>query len=162
MQKAVFLDRDGVINDGSLYYTYRTQDFVINKGVIEGLTLLIEHGFILIVITNQSGVAKGIYTESDVEQVHDYMRQILGEHNIPIQHVYYCPHHPSVAQCLCRKPGTQLFETAIRSYDIDTRLSYMIGDSPRDIEAAAKVGVAGFLIQKNENILPYCEKIVGL
>jgi D-glycero-D-manno-heptose 1,7-bisphosphate phosphatase len=161
MNKAVFLDRDGVINDGTQYYTYSVDSFIFNPGIFEGLRLLQQHGFMLIVITNQSGVAKGVYSIADVERVHTYMVSELERHDITITQVYYCPHHPDVSACECRKPGTLLFEQAIKTYNIDVHNSYMIGDSKRDIEAAHKVGVKGILISKNESIVPYCKAIIG-
>lgn len=161
MHKAVFLDRDGVINDGTKYYTYTVEDFIFNSGIFEGLTLLQQHGYMLIVITNQSGIAKGIYTVGDVDTVHAFMVQEFEKRGITITQVYYCPHHPDVEACMCRKPGTLLFEQAIQTYDIDTVQSFMIGDSMRDIEAAQKVGIQGILISKNESIIPYCKTIIG-
>jgi|SRR5690554_3549692 D-glycero-D-manno-heptose 1,7-bisphosphate phosphatase len=158
--KAVFLDRDGVINDGSLYYTYLIDDFKINKGVIEGLKLLQNHGFLLVIITNQSGVAKGIYSGKDVEAVHEYLIEILRKHNVDIAGIYVCPHHPDISSCDCRKPKTALFEQAIRDLSVDVAHSYMIGDSERDIIAGEKMGLRSVLIDKNENILPYCKSIV--
>ncbi|MDA3882851.1 MAG: HAD family hydrolase [Bacteroidales bacterium] len=160
VQKAVFLDRDGVINDGSLYYTYTIPDFRINDGVIEGLQLLQENDFILIIITNQSGVAKGIYSLCDVQKVHEYMIQEFHKHDISIAEIYMCPHHPDVFDCDCRKPKTELFEKAVQDLSVDVSRSYMIGDSERDIIAGNKMGLQSLLIEKNENIFPYCQAIV--
>ncbi len=160
MNKAVFLDRDGVINDGTAYYTYTKEAFVVNPGVIEGLQKLQKAGYKFIVITNQSGVAKGVYSLDDVKTVHQYMIRQFVENGVVIDGLFVCPHHPSVADCNCRKPKTELFERAIRDFDIDVTKSYMIGDSERDIIAAEKVGVKGIKIERNENILPYCQKII--
>lgn len=161
MNKAVFLDRDGVINDGTLYYTFKIEDFKLNEGVIDGLKILQEANYKLIVITNQGGVAKGIYSIDDVENIHQYMNQLLTNNGIKIDAVYYCPHHSDISKCECRKPGSLLFEQAIEKFDIDRSLSYMIGDSQRDIEAAQKADIKGIKINKNENILPWCKKIVN-
>ena len=95
--KAIFLDRDGVINDGTLYYTYRKEDFKFNRGIFTGLRMLRDAGFIFIVITNQAGVAKGIYTEKDVENLHAYMCDELKKRGIEIAAVYYCPHYPEIS-----------------------------------------------------------------
>ncbi|MFO7867725.1 MAG: HAD family hydrolase [Bacteroidales bacterium] len=159
-QKAVFLDRDGVINDGSLYYTHTIEDFKINTGVVEGLQLLQKYGFLLVVITNQSGVAKGVYTLRDVHKVHDYMIQQFRTYNITISGIYVCPHHPDVSECDCRKPKTGMFEQAVRDLSIDVSQSYMIGDSKRDIVAGERMGLTTIRIMKNENIEPYCAAIV--
>lgn len=161
MNKAIFLDRDGVINDGSLYYTYRIEDFRLNKGVIEGLRILQQNEYKLIVITNQGGVAKKQYTMDDVEKVHNYLQDILAQSGITLTDIYTCPHHSDIAPCSCRKPLPGMILDAIEKYNIDPNQSYMIGDSPRDIEASTAGGVTGIKIDKNENILPYCEQIVN-
>jgi len=161
MNKAVFLDRDGVINDGSLYYTYKVEDFKFNAGVFAGLKILQDAGYLLVVITNQSGVAKGAYTEQDVAAVHTYMVEELGLRGISIKGVYYCPHHPDVSRCDCRKPSVGMIEQAIKDLGIDRSRSFMIGDSNRDVEAAVKAGVTPVKTSKNEDIEPWCRKIVA-
>lgn len=161
MNKAVFLDRDGVINDGTLYYTYKTEDFFLNDGVIAGLSLLQNAGYTLIIITNQGGVAKGIYTIDAVIKVHSYMKEMLFEHNIIIDAVYFCPHHSDISKCECRKPGSLMIEQALLEFNINPELSYMIGDSERDIIAAKKANIKAIKIKKNENIEPWCLKIVN-
>jgi D-glycero-D-manno-heptose 1,7-bisphosphate phosphatase len=159
MNKAVFLDRDGVINDGSLYYTYKVEDFVINEGVFNGLKVLKNAGFTLIVITNQGGIAKGIYTIEDVTKVHDFMSDTLEKQGITLDGIYFCPHHSDISACECRKPGTLMIEKAITKYNIDRTISYMIGDNEKDIVAASKAGLKPIKIDKNENIEPWCIKI---
>jgi len=161
MNKAVFLDRDGVINDGTLYYTHKKEDFKFNVGVFEGLNKLQNAGFKLIVITNQGGVAKGIYTIEDVENIHQHMCNELNRYNIKIDAIYFCPHHSDISSCECRKPGTLMLDQAIKKFDIDVTKSYLIGDSERDILAANKMGIKGIKTLKNENIEPWCIKIVN-
>ena len=159
--KAIFLDRDGVINDGTLYYTYKISDFTFNEGIFEGLQMLRDAGFIFVVITNQAGVAKGLYTEHDVEVLHKYMCDELQKQGISIAGVYYCPHYPDISgPCECRKPGTLLIEQAIEKFNIDREKSFLIGDGSRDIEAAERAGIKGIKIEKNESIVPYCKQIV--
>ncbi|MCQ2607108.1 MAG: HAD family hydrolase [Bacteroidales bacterium] len=163
MTKAIFLDRDGVINDGTLYYTYKIEDFRFNDGLFEGLRMLRDAGFIFIVVTNQGGVAKGEYTEHDVEVLHAYMCEGLRKEGIEIAEVYYCPHYPSITgPCECRKPGTLMIDKAVEKYNIDKSQSFLIGDGSRDIEAAERAGIKGIKIEKNENIVPYCKQILGL
>lgn len=163
MTKAIFLDRDGVINDGTLYYTYKIEDFRFNDGLFEGLRMLRDAGFIFIVVTNQGGVAKGEYTEHDVKVLHAYMCEELRKEGIEIAEVYYCPHYPSITgPCECRKPGTLMIDKAVEKYNIDKSQSFLIGDGSRDIEAAERAGIKGIKIEKNENIVPYCKQILGL
>ena len=161
--KAIFLDRDGVINDGSLYYTYRISDFKFNDGLFEGLRMLRDAGFIFVVITNQAGVAKGLYSERDVEALHQYMCDELRKQGIEIAGVYYCPHYPEISgPCECRKPGTLLIERAIKEFNIDRTQSFLIGDGSRDIEVAERAGITGIKINKNESIVPYCKELLKM
>ena len=161
--KAIFRDRDGVINDGSLYYTYRISDFKFNDGLFEGLRMLRDAGFIFVVITNQAGVAKGLYSERDVEALHQYMCDELRKQGIEIAGVYYCPHYPEISgPCECRKPGTLLIERAIKEFNIDRTQSFLIGDGSRDIEAAERAGITGIKINKNESIVPYCKELLKM
>jgi D-glycero-D-manno-heptose 1,7-bisphosphate phosphatase len=154
MNKAIFLDRDGVINKkGSSYYIFREEDFILNKGVIESLKYFISKGYLLIVITNQGGIARGIYTVSRMEKLHTYMNKLLQASEIALTDIFYCPHHPTISPCLCRKPGTLLIEQAIAKYDIDPFASFMIGDSETDIEAAGKMHIKGILIPTNGDIM---------
>ena len=106
LNKAVFLDRDGTINsDEGHYYIYKPEDFVFNPGVIEGLKRLQKAGYLLIVITNQGGIAKGIYTREDMFKVHEKMCAELEKHGVTLTKIYYCPHHESIKTCVCRKPS---------------------------------------------------------
>jgi D-glycero-D-manno-heptose 1,7-bisphosphate phosphatase len=158
MNKAVFLDRDGVINrKGTGYYIYRIEDFYFNEGVKEALGYFISVGYILIIITNQGGIARGIFSKTQLEELHKHMVQQLAESDIRITGIYYCPHHPDVSSCLCRKPGTLLFEQAIQKFDIDPEASFMIGDSEIDIQAAEKLGIKGILIPTNGNMMDCIE-----
>ncbi len=161
-QKAVFLDRDGVINNGDLYYTYNEEDFFFNNDVFESLRLLRKNGFILIVITNQGGISKGEYSKMDVDNLHRYMLSELEKQNIDISEVYYCPHHDSIENCICRKPDSGNIEKAIARFNIDIKESFLIGDGERDIEAGQKAGLNCFKIDKNESILNICKRISTL
>lgn len=162
MQKAIFLDRDGVINsDIGHYYIYRVEDFIINKGIISSLKRFQDAGYLLFIVSNQGGVAKGIYSCEDVNKVHAYLENILTENSISIQEIFYCPHHESVATCNCRKPSPYMINQAINKYKIDNKISYLIGDSKRDIEAAHAAGVKGIKIEANEDISKYCDQILN-
>lgn len=154
MKRAIFLDRDGVINrKGGPYYIYLKEDFVLNEGVTEALKYFMHKGFLLIIITNQGGIAKGVYTEEQMHEVHNFMKKLLKKDGIEIAGIYYCPHHPDVSPCECRKPGTLLLEKAIKDFNIDTASSWMIGDSEIDIQAAEKMGIKGILIPENGNMM---------
>jgi D-glycero-D-manno-heptose 1,7-bisphosphate phosphatase len=154
MNKAIFLDRDGVVNrKGSGYYIFREEEFFFNKGVTNALKYFISKGYLLIIITNQGGIARGIFTISHLEKLHASMTRQLKAFDIEITDIYYCPHHPDVSKCLCRKPGTLLLEKAIARYQIDPKTSFMIGDSEIDVQAADKMGVKGILIPTNGNMM---------
>lgn len=146
--KAVFLDRDGVINV-ERGYTHRLEDFVILPDLIEVLQFLQSKGYLLIVISNQSGIAKGLYKQEDVEVLHKFMQKEFVKNGIKISEIYYCVHHPDVSKCICRKPDSLFVEKGLARFDIDPKQSYFIGDKERDTEAAAKVGVKGILIESN-------------
>jgi D-glycero-D-manno-heptose 1,7-bisphosphate phosphatase len=151
--KAIFLDRDGLLNDNSIaYYIYRKEDFKLNPGVIDCLKLFYDKNYLLILVTNQGGVAKKEYNCSDVEILNEHLKNILKTNDIEITEIYYCPHHSSVSKCLCRKPGSLLFEKAIAKYHIDNKLSLMIGDSDRDIIAAENAGIKGIKVPSNTNL----------
>ena len=116
LKKTVFLDRDGAINE-EVSYLHKAEDFRFLPGVVEGMKLLYEHGFQLVVITNQAGIGRGYYTEEDAELLHRYMREELRKQGILLQGIYYCPHHleglpPYNMDCSCRKPKAGLFYQA--------------------------------------------------
>lgn len=155
LHKAIFFDRDGVINEETGVYNWRIEDFRINDGIIKNLKELHKLGYLFFVISNQGGIAKGLYTKKDVENLHQYMLNEFIKNNIEITQVYYCPHHPDFEKCICRKPDSLLIEKAISKYSIDPEKSYFFGDKKRDIEAARKVNIKGILIEANENIEKY-------
>lgn len=158
MRKVVFFDRDGVINDNGDYYVYRWDDFRINSGVVEGMRLLRDNGYDFVIISNQSGISKNVYSINDVELLHRQLDQFFTSQGLKVLEYYYCTHHPDVTNCLCRKPLPLLFEKAIARFKIDVRQSWMIGDQPRDIEAAEKCGIRGFLIPSNADIVTHAVK----
>lgn len=158
--KAVFLDRDGVINREMGRYLFKRDEFKFNEGIFKNLALLRDNGFIFIIITNQGGIALGLYTHDQLEKLHDYMNKCLAENEINISEIYYCPHHPSAGKCLCRKPESLLIEKAISRFGIDRSRSFMIGDKERDTEAARRAGVKGILINANEPLDNYLDIII--
>lgn len=141
--KCIFLDRDGVINKDRVNYAYTLDTFVILDGVIEALQKLKEAGYLLIIITNQSGIAKGIYTTEDVFMCHDYLQE---QSNNAIDDLYYAPYHPTITESLTRKPDSLMLERAIAKYKIDITQSWMLGDKERDLMPAKKLGLSTILI----------------
>jgi D-glycero-D-manno-heptose 1,7-bisphosphate phosphatase len=148
MMKAVFLDRDGVINV-ERGYTHQLSDFVILPDLMEVLQLLQEKGYLLVVVSNQSGIAKGLYKQDEVEVLHKFMVDEFSKNGIVLSEIYYCVHHPDIGKCICRKPDSLFVEKALARFDIDAKQSYFIGDKERDTEAAEKAGVKGILIEAN-------------
>ena len=112
-------------------------------------------------MTNQGGIAKGIYTHEDVKKVHDYLRHSLAEKGITITEIYYCPHHESIKTCVCLKPSPFLIHQAEEDFQIDRNASYLIGNNLRDIKAAEAAGIKSIKIHKNQSILPAVNKIIG-
>jgi D-glycero-D-manno-heptose 1,7-bisphosphate phosphatase len=162
MEKAIFLDRDGVINNNmDRYYISQPEDLILNAGIIEALKTFQDHHFILILISNQSGISKKIYSKEDCDRVHDRLRKLLSREGIRMAEIYYCPHHPEIENCLCRKPGSLLFEKALARFNIDPDRSWMIGDSETDKIAAEKTGLRTILINRNEDIRKYLHSIIG-
>ncbi len=152
MNKALFLDRDGVINFERGAYTYRPEDFEILPHVVEVLKLARDKGYLLIVVSNQSGIDKGYYTVYDVEELHKILVDELAKSNIHFAEIYYSVYHPSVTQSLSRKPGSIMLEKALARFKLNKDLCLMIGDKERDIEAAKGAGVKGILIEANSDL----------
>ena len=142
----IFLDRDGVINRDRVNYAYRLEDFIILPRVSEALHRLKQAGYRLVVVTNQSGIAKGIYSREQMQTCHDYMNEITGH---VIDAIYYAPHHPSVSESLTRKPDSLMLEKAIARFNVDPARSWMIGDKERDLLPAQKLGTPGILIDEH-------------
>ena len=157
MNKALFLDRDGVLNFGikGSGYTYLVEDFFLLEHSIPTLKKYQSKGYLLIVITNQGGISKGIYNKKDVENIHSEMIQTFLKNGVQIDDIYFCPHHNKIENCLCRKPKSIMLEKAIAKYDIDVTNSFMVGDSITDIQAAENVGLKGILINENEPLSNY-------
>ncbi len=160
--KAVFLDRDGVIlNDTGHYYISNPNDVIINQEVVTGLKKFQESGFLLIVVSNQSGIGKGMYSVIEADAVNLRMSELLQQSGILLNDILYCPHHPETSQCFCRKPGSILFEKAISKWKIDTMRSWMIGDQERDIKAAAGAGIKGIQLPSNTNFYKAVSNIIS-
>lgn len=152
MKKAVFLDRDGVINIDRGDYTFRLEDFEFVSGIFDDCLQLVEKGYALIVITNQAGIAKGLYTHEQVDELHQFMSRQFAAKGVPLTEIYYCPHHESSSLCLCRKPGSLLLEKALARFELDAASSYFIGDRDRDVVAGNGAGVTAILVKENNGL----------
>jgi D-glycero-D-manno-heptose 1,7-bisphosphate phosphatase len=145
---AAFLDRDGVLNVDH-GYAYRPDQLEWIAGAPQAVRLLNEAGYIVIVVTNQSGVARGFYDEAAVHQLHAHMQEVLKAQGAHIDAFYYCPHHPEgtvkefAVNCKCRKPDTGMLDQAAREWPIDLGRSILIGDRDNDMAAAAAFNIRG-------------------
>lgn len=149
----LFLDRDGVINRERGEHTWRMEDFEVLPDVPAALRYAQGLGHALVVITNQSGIGLGLYGHAEVRALHQRMTAMLAEQGVRLNDVLYCPHHPSVGLCLCRKPGSLLLERAVARHGIDPMRSIMIGDRERDMQAATAIGIRGVLVEANSALL---------
>ena len=149
---AVFLDRDGVINE-EVGYLDNLDKLKIIPGAYEAIKLINKSGMKAVVITNQAGVAKGLFTEDFVRETNYHLQKILREQEAYINNFYYCPHHPTEGEepyrriCDCRKPPPGMLVQAARDLNIDLTKSYLVGDRFNDMEAATKAGVKGILVK---------------
>ena len=145
---AVFLDRDGTINADHGYVS-KVEDLSFLDGVIEGLILLSQASFVLVIVTNQGGISRGFHSEDDMDRFHSEMARILDSNGVQIADYYHCPHHvdgtvPEYAiECQCRKPGLALYREAIATHGIDVARSHAIGDKLTDLEGPNKLGIPG-------------------
>lgn len=151
MRKVIFLDRDGTINVEKSYL-YKWEDFEFEKNAIEGLKELKNLGYEFIVVTNQSGIGRGYYTEEDLVALNNQMTEKLKEFGVEILECFYCPHHPEKGigkykvDCNCRKPNPGMLLEGIKKYDVDIENSFMIGDKKGDLEAGKKAGLKSILV----------------
>lgn len=163
-RKAVFLDRDGTINVDK-QYVYKLEEFEFIPGALEGLKLLQEAGFLLIIITNQSGIARGYYTEEDYQKLNTHMLTLIEKHGVHISEVLYCPHHPEATvkkyrvTCNCRKPRLGLFYQAQKEWNIDFSASFAIGDKMRDLTICNETDCHGYLLKRGMETEIHCPRI---
>lgn len=141
----VFLDRDGVINEELYDYVKRKEDFRLLKDVGRAIRLLNENKILVIVISNQGGIGKGLYTKETAEEINILMEEELAKDGAYLDAVYYCPHHPD-DKCICRKPGIGMFLFASLRFGLNLNNCIMIGDKIEDIEAGKKAGCRSYLV----------------
>lgn len=147
-QKAIFLDRDGVINKELGDYVCRLEDFEILTHNYDALIELQNRGYLILVATNQGGLAKGWYTTEILDEMHRLIKEDYLKHGIEVSHFYYCPHHPNfTGACDCRKPKPGMLLNGIKDFNLEPSLCYFIGDKTTDVEAAEAAGVNGIKIE---------------
>ena len=160
MKKAIFLDRDGTINNNcDHYYISKKEELLLNPGVCDALSALWERGYMLIVISNQGGISKGEFGMAEVEALHEHLHALLEAEGVYLDEIYYCPHHHMVENCLCRKPQPLMIQKAMARFGIDPAKSWMIGDAERDMEAGAAAGLKTILIEPNGDLREVLKKI---
>lgn len=163
--KAVFFDRDGVFNEDH-GYLFRIEDLHWIEGARDAVAYLTKLGYKIFVVTNQSGIARGYYEIKDVEKLHGYMQAEFKKLGGEITKFYFCPHHPTkgvipeyTVECDCRKPKSGMLLKAFKEYDLDKAKCFMIGDMPKDLEAAKGAGIDGYQF-KGGNLLEFVQKIL--
>ena len=164
-KKAVFLDRDGVINK-DLNYVYRKEDVEFIEGIFELTHILHQHGFLFFIITNQAGIGRGYYSEKQYLVLQDWIEKKFHENGSPILKTYHCPNHPTHGvgkykkKCNFRKPATGMIEKACSEYDIDLGKSILIGDRMTDIECGLSSGIGKlFLLDQKKGQKTYANYI---
>jgi histidinol-phosphate phosphatase family protein len=159
LKKAVFLDRDGVINKKRDDYVKNVSEFVILPDVSQAIKLLNEKKYLVIIITNQSAINRGIITHDILAGIHEFMKGKLGKEGAVVDAIYYCPHRPD-ENCSCRKPATGLIERAIGDHSISTDSSWFVGDSESDMLAAAKLGIKAVRMEQDASLLEAISEIL--
>jgi len=139
VRRALFVDRDGTLNP-DLHYLKEADRLELFRGVGNALSLAHDHGYLVVCVTNQSGVERGFYGREDVDRIHLRLNELLRPYRARVDAFYYCPHAPE-ARCECRKPGTLLFRQARDDWNIDFATSAIVGDRELDVEAGRKLGL---------------------
>lgn len=152
MARAFFLDRDGTLNEDR-GYVHKVEDFVFLPGAVEAIKMINRHGYLAVVVTNQSGVARGYYTRRDVEDLYAHVSRQLFAAGARIDAFYWCPHHP-LEQCRCRKPRPGMLLRAAREMDIDLAGSVMVGDRVSDVMAGLGAGCRPYYIGGENPVIP--------
>jgi D-glycero-D-manno-heptose 1,7-bisphosphate phosphatase len=153
--KAIFLDRDGVINHDHGYVA-EVAKFALIQGAIEACLALQRMGYLLVVVTNQSGIGRGYYSASDYQILTQHMQDLLGAQGVNLAEIYHCPHYapPETQQCACRKPQPGMLLQAQQKFNIDLSQSVMVGDKLTDVQAAERAGVAHKILVRSGQALP--------
>jgi D,D-heptose 1,7-bisphosphate phosphatase len=151
---AIFLDRDGTINEDPGYISDPGKVILLPEAA-NALSLLKKNGYLLIVISNQSGIARGLMTAEDVDRVNEKVNSLLQKYGVEIDAFYYCPAHPdfsSEEECECRKPSTKLLFEAVKEFNIDLERSYFVGDLISDIQCGKNAGIKTILVKTGKGV----------
>ena len=152
MTKAIFLDRDGVINQERKDYVKKLDEFIILDKTSDAINIIKNHGFLVIIITNQSPINRKLLSVETLNKIHEKLQSYLERYDTSFDGVYFCPHTPS-ENCEFRKPKPGLILQAVIDFQIDLSESYMIGNSETDIHAAKNAGCKGILLKKDQTLL---------
>ena len=152
MTKAIFLDRDGVINQERKDYVKKLDEFRILDKTSDAINIIKNNGFLVIIITNQSAINRKLLSVENINKIHEKLQSYLERYDTSFDGVYFCPHIPS-ENCECRKPKPGLIVQAVTDFQIDLSESYMIGNSETDIHAARNAGCKGILLKKDQTLL---------
>jgi len=164
-QPAAFLDRDGTLNIDT-GYVHRIEDFTWVNGAQQAVRLLKDAGYLVFIVTNQSGVARGLYDCAAVDSLHRWLRAELAGAGAHIDDIRYCPHHPEgtvaayAKSCACRKPAPGMLQQLIHTWQPDLARSFLLGDSQRDVQAGERAGVRGHLVRQGD-ILPAVQALLA-
>ena len=165
MKITVFFDRDGVLNV-ERNYLYKIEEFQWQTDAVAAIKLLQAQDYRIIVVTNQSGVARGYYNEADVSKLHNYMQAQLALQQTRIDAFYYCPHLPDASRaeyaqtCDCRKPGPGMILKAMQEHEVLKEQSFLIGDKESDLQAAQAAGIRGYLYQQG-SLLEFVKNVLA-
>ncbi len=168
MKKTIFLDRDGVINVDT-GYVYKKEDFIFMDHILDDLKTMYDLGYQIIIVTNQSGIARGYYSVKDYKRLTKFYLNKMKEVGIKKVKVLFCPHHPNATiskfkkDCNCRKPKTGLFNYAIKKYKVDIHHSFVIGDKIRDLSISKEYpNIIPFLIHSQDDNYQTIERIIDI
>jgi D-glycero-D-manno-heptose 1,7-bisphosphate phosphatase len=159
-KKAIFFDRDGVLNKEKKNYVKTIEELEIFPNIIEPIKKLKNYGFVIIVITNQSAINRGFTTHKNVKEIHRILQNHLKQNGTKIDGFYYCPHRPD-ENCICRKPKPGLFFKAADEFKLNLELSWMIGDNDTDTQAAISAGCKAIKINTNNDLQHSVEQILN-
>lgn len=157
---AIFLDRDGVINEKMPEgdYVKNVQEFKFLPGAVGAMKLLGDLGFPLFIVTNQRGIARGVMSENDLNEIHGFMQAELAQNGIGIKGIYFCPH--DYGMCDCRKPLPGMLLRAATEHDIDLAASVVVGDDIKDMELAKNAGCKGILVDEKRNLFDVARELI--